>query len=178
VLTDAEFFQGSFENLSLVRAAVKIPLLCKEFILYPYQIFLARKHGADAILLIAAILSDQDLTYFVKIIRNLGMTPLLEVHNLAELDRVLAIDGVNLVGINNRNLADFSVDLATTRDLIAARQDAIAARNLLLVSESGIHTPADLATVQAAGANAVLIGESLVKQPDPGIAIQSLFQDR
>lgn len=178
VLTDAEFFQGSFENLSLVRAAVNIPLLCKEFILYPYQIFLARKHGADAILLIAAILSDQDLTYFVKIIRSLGMTPLLEVHNLAELDRVLGIDGVNLVGINNRNLADFSVDLATTRDLITAHQEAIAARNILLVSESGIHTPADLATVQTAGANAVLIGESLVKQPDPGAAIQTLFQDR
>lgn len=175
VLTDSEFFQGSFENLQKVRAAVETPLLCKEFILYPYQIYWARLHGADAVLLIAAILSDEDIAYFVKIIKALGMTPLVEVHDLAEFDRVLAIDGVQLVGINNRNLEDFSVDLATTEALIAARQNQIAERQLLIVSESGLHQAADLNRVQTAGAGAVLIGESIVKQPDPGAAIAALF---
>ena len=107
VLTDTEFFQGSFDNLDKVRKTVDLPLLCKEFVIYPYQIYLARVKGADAILLIAAILDDKDLTYFVKIVNSLGMTPLIEVHALAELDRVLAIDGVSLIGINNRNLEDF-----------------------------------------------------------------------
>lgn len=176
VLTDAKFFQGSFENLALVRQAVSLPLLCKEFILYPYQIFLARTQGADAILLIAAILSDQDLTYFVKIIRNLGMTPLVEVHSLQELDRVLAIDNIDLIGINNRNLSNFSVHLQTTQDLIAARQSEIAAKGCLIVSESGLHQPEDLRTVEAAGAGAVLIGESLVRQPDPAAAIEALYR--
>jgi indole-3-glycerol phosphate synthase len=175
VLTDTEFFQGSFDNLRQVRAAVQIPLLCKEFVIYPYQIFRARTCGADAVLLIAAILSDQDLQYFIKIIRALGMTPLVEVHDLEELNRVLALDGVTLIGINNRNLTDFSVDLATTRELLVARSPQLQARQILIVSESGIHTPADLAEVQQAGANAVLVGESLVKQPDPGLAIAQLF---
>ena len=117
VLTDVKFFQGSFDNLAKVRAAVDLPLLCKDFIIYPYQMYLARIQGADAVLLIAAILSDQDLQYFIKIANNLNMAALIEVHNLAELDRVLALDGVSLVGINNRNLEDFSVDLQTTCQL-------------------------------------------------------------
>ena len=176
VLTDKQFFQGSFENLALIRQAVDTPLLCKEFIIYPYQIYLARLKGADAVLLIAAILSDQDLQYFVKIIQALGMTALIEVHNLSELDRVLAIQGVTLVGINNRNLEDFSVDLQTTADLLAKRGEKIRSLGITVVSESGIHTLADLTLVQEKGANAVLIGESLVKQPDPGAAIASLYQ--
>jgi indole-3-glycerol phosphate synthase len=175
VLTDSKFFQGSFENLSLVREAVDLPLLCKEFIIYPYQIFKARSHGADAVLLIAAILSDQDLAYFVKIIRSLGMTALVEVHTLAELDRVLAIEGINLVGINNRNLEDFSVDLETTTMLMESRRTELQAKGVRVVSESGLHTPLDLQFVKEAGAKAVLIGESLVKQPDPGQAIAHLF---
>ncbi|BAW96531.1 indole-3-glycerol phosphate synthase [[Synechococcus] sp. NIES-970] len=176
VLTDSKFFQGSFENLSLVRETVDLPLLCKEFIIYPYQIFKARSHGADAVLLIAAILSDQDLAYFVKIIRSLGMTALVEVHTLAELDRVLAIEGINLVGINNRNLEDFSVDLETTTMLMESRRTELQAKGVRVVSESGLHTPLDLQFVKEAGAKAVLIGESLVKQPDPGQAIAQLFQ--
>jgi indole-3-glycerol phosphate synthase len=176
VLTDEKFFQGSFENLSLVREAVDVPLLCKEFIIYPYQIFKARSHGADAILLIAAILSDQDLAYFVKIVRSLRMTALVEVHTLAELDRVLAIDGVNLVGINNRNLEDFSVDMETTTVLMESRRAELQAKGIRVVSESGLHTPLDLQFVKEAGAKAVLIGESLVKQPDPQKAIADLFQ--
>ncbi|KOR35440.1 indole-3-glycerol phosphate synthase [Planktothricoides sp. SR001] len=175
ILTDEKFFQGSFENLEKVRAVVDLPLLCKEFIIYPYQIYLARTKGADAILLIAAILSDQDLKYFVKIAKSLGITPLIEVHTLAELDRVLAIDGVTLVGINNRNLQDFSVDLQTTCDLLAQRGQQLTERGILVVSESGLHSGADLKQVSNAGANAVLIGESLVKQPDPGIALAQLI---
>ena len=175
VLTDVKFFQGSFDNLSLVRQAVDLPLLCKEFIIYPYQIYYARAKGADAVLLIAAILSDRDLQYFVKITNLLGMTPLIEVHNLEELDRVLTIDGVNLIGINNRNLEDFSVSLETTQEILAARSEELSQRNILVVSESGLHTAEDLDFVRQAGAKAVLIGESLVKQQDIEGAITTLF---
>ena len=175
VLTDVKFFQGSFENLAKVRAAVDLPLLCKEFIVYAYQIYLARVQGADAILLIAAILSDQDLKYFLKISNKLKMAALIEVHSLAELDRVLALDGVSLVGINNRNLEDFSVDLQTTCQLLAARGSQLQEKNILVVSESGLHNPDDLSLVFTAGASAVLIGESLVKQPDPGAAIAHIL---
>ncbi|MEH2354984.1 indole-3-glycerol phosphate synthase TrpC [Nostoc sp.] len=175
VLTDVKFFQGSFENLAKVRAAVDLPLLCKEFVVYAYQIYLARVQGADAILLIAAILSDQDLKYFLKIANNLKMATLVEVHSLAELDRVLALDGVSLVGINNRNLEDFSVDLQTTCQLLAARGRQLQEKNILVVSESGLHNPEDLSLVLTAGASAVLIGESLVKQPDPGAAIARIL---
>ncbi|PLZ98005.1 indole-3-glycerol phosphate synthase, partial [Fischerella thermalis CCMEE 5196] len=175
VLTDEKFFQGSFDNLAKIRTAVDLPLLCKEFIIYPYQMYLARVLGADAVLLIAAILSDQDLQYFVKIANTLKMAALIEVHTLAELDRVLAIDGVSLVGINNRNLEDFSVDLQTTCELLSARGKNVQERNIIVVSESGLHTPDDLHVVKKAGASAVLIGESLVKQPDPELAIANLF---
>ncbi|HIK06805.1 MAG TPA: indole-3-glycerol phosphate synthase TrpC [Trichormus sp. M33_DOE_039] len=175
VLTDSKFFQGSFDNLSKVRAAVDLPLLCKDFVIYPYQIYLARLRGADAVLLIAAILSDQYLKYFLKIAKSLNMDALIEVHNLEELDRVLALDGVSLVGINNRNLEDFSVDLQTTCQILAARGSQLQSKNILVVSESGLHTPADLSLVSQAGAAAVLIGESLVKQPDPELAITRLF---
>lgn len=175
VLTDQKFFQGSWENLAKVRAAVDLPVLCKEFIIYPYQIYLARSHGADAILLIAAILSDRDLQYFVKIANALSMTPLIEVHTGSELDRILALDGVTLVGINNRNLEDFSVDLQTTCQILAARGNQLQERGIMVVSESGLHTPVDLNQVASAGATAVLIGESLVKQPEPAEAIAKLF---
>ena len=175
VLTDEKFFQGSFENLAIARHSVDLPLLCKEFIIYPYQIYLARSMGADAVLLIAAILEDKDLQYFLKIINLLGMTALIEVHTLAELDRVLALKGVTLIGINNRNLENFTVDLNTTTELLNARKDTLKERDILIVSESGIHTPQDLATVRDAGVNAILVGESLVKQPDPTQAIADLF---
>lgn len=175
VLTDQNFFQGSWENLAKVRAAVDLPVLCKEFIIYPYQIYLARSHGADAILLIAAILSDRDLQYFVKIANALSITPLIEVHTSSELDRILSLDGVTLVGINNRNLEDFSVDLQTTCQILAARGNQLQERGIMVVSESGLHTPVDLNQVASAGASAVLIGESLVKQPDPACAIAELF---
>lgn len=175
VLTDEKFFSGSFENLARVRAKVDLPLLCKDFVIYPYQMYMARVRGADAVLLIAAILSDQDLQYFLKIAKTLKMAALIEVHSLAELERVLTIDGVSLVGINNRNLEDFSVELQTTCELLAAFGNQLQERNILVVSESGLHTPEDLTLVEQAGVSAVLIGESLVKQPDPEEAIANLF---
>ncbi len=175
VLTDSKFFQGSFENLAAVRQAVDLPLLCKEFVIYPYQIYYARAHGADAVLLIAAILEDSDLQYFLKIVKVLGMTALIEVHTAEEFDRVLKLTGVNLIGINNRDLTNFKVDLQTTQTLIASRKQELIDREILIVSESGLHTAEDLRIVADAGVNAVLIGESLVKQADPGQAIVDLF---
>lgn len=175
VLTDEKFFQGSFNNLSLVRQEVELPLLCKEFIIYPYQIYFARAKGADAVLLIAAVLTEKDLNYFVKITKGLGMTPLVEVHTLEELEQVLTIDGVELIGINNRNLEDFSVSLQTTCDILQKHRETLTERDILIVSESGLHTQADLETVKTAGANAVLIGESLVKQANIEQAVTNLF---
>jgi indole-3-glycerol phosphate synthase len=175
VLTDRKFFQGSFENLAAIRQAVDLPLLCKEFVIYPYQIYYARAHGADAVLLIAAILENQDLQYFLKIIQALGMTALVEVHTAEEFDRVLGLDGVKLIGINNRNLTDFSVDLQVTQTLLHSRQQQLIDRGISIVSESGLHTPEDLKFVMDAGVDAVLIGESLIKQDDPGQAIIDLF---
>jgi indole-3-glycerol phosphate synthase len=174
VLTDAKFFQGSFENLQVIRNRVNIPLLCKEFIIDPYQIYLARVKGADAILLIAAILTDEAIKDFLQIAQSLGMTVLVEVHTLIEMDRVLAIDGIKLVGINNRNLEDFSVDLATTKELRSQRHDILNQLDISVVSESGLYTSSDLAFVLEAGAEAVLIGESLVKQDDIEQAIRQI----
>ncbi len=176
VLTDKTFFQGDFEYLAQIRAAVDLPLLCKEFVIYPYQMYLARSKGADAVLLIAAILSDQDLNYFVQIAKALGMAVLVEVHTLDELDRVLAVPGLALIGINNRDLETFTTRLETTAELIETRRDQLTASGVLVVSESGIHTPADLKAVAAAGAEAVLVGESLIRQPDPGVAIDQLYE--
>ncbi|MEO1352357.1 MAG: indole-3-glycerol phosphate synthase TrpC, partial [Cyanobacteria bacterium J06635_15] len=175
VLTDEQFFQGSFDYLTQVRQTVDLPLLCKEFLIYPYQMYLARVHGADAVLLIAAILSDEDLRYFVRIAKALGMAALVEVHTLAELDRVLAIEAVQIIGINNRNLEDFTTDLVTTETLIAQRQAELQAREGVIVSESGLLTSVDVQRVAAAGAQAVLIGESLMRQPNPADAIATLF---
>ena len=175
VLTDRKFFQGSFDNLVAIRQRVELPLLCKEFIIDPYQIYLARVAGADAVLLIAAILSDQELQEFLQVIQSLGMNALVEVHTLAELDRVLALSGVRLVGVNNRNLEDFTVDIGTTQQLLTERREQLHNLDITLVSESGLYTPADLALVAEAGARTVLIGESLVKQTDLEQAVSSLI---
>ena len=175
VLTDSEFFQGSFDYLAQIRNAVDLPLLCKEFIIYPYQIYQARLAGADAILLIAAILSDKDLNYFVKIAKVLGLDALVETHTLEEFGRVLNIEGVELVGINNRNLEDFTVSLSTTEQIMATYAEQIRQRQLLVVSESGLHVAADVEVVTTAGAKAILVGESLMRQADPGEAIAPLL---
>lgn len=178
VLTDEKFFQGSFQFLRQIRETVDLPLLCKDFIIYPYQIYLARVHGADAVLLIAAVLSDKDLQYFIKIANGLGMTALVEVHTVEELDRVLSLQGVTLIGINNRNLEDFSVELQTTCQILGLRGEELSARGILTVSESGLQTAADLRLVYQAGVASVLIGESLVKQPDLAGAIAALFSEQ
>ncbi|MDZ8067703.1 MAG: indole-3-glycerol phosphate synthase TrpC [Nostoc sp. DedQUE08] len=175
VLTDEKFFQGGFDNLRKVRQQVALPLLCKEFIINSYQIYLARTAGADAVLLIAAILSDRELQDFLRVIHDLGMTALVEVHTLAELDRVLKLDNLSLVGINNRNLEDFTLDLGTTQQLLAERQQQLQSLDITVVSESGLYTPADLSLVAEAGARAVLIGESLVKQSDVEQAVREIL---
>jgi len=158
-----------------VRDAVALPLLCKDFILSPYQLFQARAAGADAALLIAAILTDQDLAYLLKVARGLGLTVLVEVHDAAEMGRVLALDGVNLIGINNRDLASFTVDLATTERLMEGFGEQVRARGALLVSESGLFNRADLDRAVDAGAVAVLVGEALMRQENVTTALETLI---
>lgn len=175
VLTDRTFFQGSFDNLRLVRRSVSLPLLCKEFIIDPYQIYLARTAGADAVLLIVAILSDRQLQEYLDLIHSLGMTALVEVHTAAELDRALSLSDLRLLGINNRNLENFTVDLATTEQLIQQQRQQIENKGITVVSESGLFERTDLKRVARAGARAVLIGESLVKQPDVEQAVRKIL---
>ena len=177
VLTDSQFFQGSFDNLRSCRSSVSLPLLCKEFIIDPYQIHLARAAGADAVLLIAAILSDRDLQDFLNTIHSLGMTALVEVHTAAELDRVLSLSGLRLLGINNRDLENFTVDLETTEQLIQQQREQIESKGITVVSESGLFERTDLERVAGAGARAVLIGESLVKQPDIEQAVRAILNE-
>jgi len=164
-----------------VREAVELPLLCKDFILSPYQLYQARAAGADAALLIAAILSDQDLNYLHKVARSLGLAVLVEVHDAEELERVLAIESLTatgagtILGINNRDLSSFAVDLATTERLMQTFGTEIRERGLLLVSESGLFDRGDLDRVQSAGADAVLVGEALMRQSDVTAALETLI---
>jgi indole-3-glycerol phosphate synthase len=175
VLTDKTFFQGGFEVLVAVREAVDLPLLCKEFILSPYQLYQARAAGADAALLIAAILDDADLGYLLKVARSLGLAALVEVHDAQEMERVLRLEGVPMIGINNRDLSTFHTDLATTERLTAVYGQQISARKTLLVSESGLFNRHDLDRVQSAGADAVLVGEALMRQADVSAALEVLI---
>ncbi|XP_070660845.1 indole-3-glycerol phosphate synthase, chloroplastic-like isoform X3 [Malus domestica] len=177
VLADEKYFQGSYENMVAIRnAGVKCPLLCKEFIIEAWQIYYARTKGADAILLIAAVLPDLDIRYMTKICKMLGMATLVEVHDEREMDRVLGIEGVELIGINNRNLETFEVDTGNTKKLLEGeRGELIRQRDIIVVGESGLFTPDDIAYVQEAGVKAVLVGESIVKQDDPQKGIAELF---
>ncbi|MCC5620795.1 indole-3-glycerol phosphate synthase TrpC [Nostoc sp. CHAB 5715] len=175
VITDRKFFQGSFDNLRAIRQSVALPLLCKEFIIDPYQIYAARVAGADAVLLIAAILSEQELQEFIQIVHSLGMNALVEVHTLTELNRVLLLPELRLLGINNRNLEDFTVDLGTTQRLIAQQREKLQSLDITVVSESGFYTSDDLAFVVKTGARAVLVGESLLKQTDIEQAVFNLL---
>ncbi|MCC5661231.1 indole-3-glycerol phosphate synthase TrpC [Nostoc sp. XA010] len=178
VLTDSKYFQGSFDNLRAIRQKVKLPLLCKEFALDIYQIYYARVAGADALLLIAAILTDEEIQDFVRVIHDLGMKALVEVHTLAELDRVLKLDDIRLIGINNRNLEDFTVDLKTTQQLLEWRRSQLQSFGITVVSESGLHTSADFSFVAQAGARAVLVGESLIKQADLEQGVRTLLSNK
>ncbi|KAH6815814.1 Aldolase-type TIM barrel family protein [Perilla frutescens var. hirtella] len=177
VLTDEKYFQGSFENLEAIRSSgVQCPLLCKEFVIDAWQIYYARVKGADAILLIAAILPDLDIKYMTKICKMLGLTALVEVHDEKEMDRVLGIEGIELIGINNRDLGTFKVEIANTKKLLEGeRGQRIRDKGIMVVGESGLFTPADIAYVQEAGVKAVLVGESIVKQDDPSAGIAQLF---
>lgn len=178
VLTDEKYFQGGFENLALIReAGVTCPLLCKEFIVDAYQIYLARKYGADAILLIAAVLPNQDLKYFIKIAHSLGMKCLIEVHTYGEMKRVLEGDfPIDLLGINNRDLGTFEVSLNVTTDLMnGPLGEEVKRRDITMVGESGIFTIDDVNLLQDSGVGALLVGESLVKQDTPDVGIKKLF---
>ena len=180
VLTDSKYFQGGFENLQLIRSAgVSCPLLCKEFIVEAYQVFKARASGADAILLIAAVLPNSDMTYLIKAAQGLGLQCLIEVHTVRELERMLALPSLDgcMLGINNRDLGTFHVDLATTEKIMASPAgQEVMSRGILMAGESGIFTPADVARVQTAGCGAILVGESLVKQGDPESGVKALLE--
>ncbi|MBE0545050.1 MAG: indole-3-glycerol phosphate synthase TrpC [Verrucomicrobia bacterium] len=165
VLTDEKFFQGSLDYLRQIRAAVKLPLLRKDFIIDERQILEAVEWGADAILLIVAILDDAQLREFHTLAAEAGLAALVEVHDEAELDRALGA-GATLIGVNNRNLKTFQVDLATTERLAKQLSQSSTAQASLLVAESGIHNRADVERLKRAGAHAILVGESLMKHND------------
>jgi len=176
VLTDEKFFQGSLEYLRQARGVVKLPLLRKDFIIDARQILEAIEWGADAILLIAAILSDAQLREYHTLATGAGLAALVEVHDEAELDRALAV-GAEMIGVNNRNLKTFKVDLATTERLAARIRSTVATsrRAPLLVAESGIHTRADVERLAKCGAQAMLVGESLMKHADIGAKARELL---
>jgi indole-3-glycerol phosphate synthase len=165
VLTDEKFFQGSLEHLRQIRQAVTLPLLRKDFIIDERQILEAIAHGADAILLIAAILEDQDLRQFHALADAAGIAVLVEVHDEPELERARAI-GARLIGINNRDLKTFKVDLDVTARLAARLRTTPEGKSVLLVAESGIHNRADVLRLDRCGAHAILVGESLMRHAD------------
>lgn len=169
VLTDSRFFQGSSEYLTQVHHRVTLPVLRKDFIIDERQIYEARLMGADAILLIAAILSERQLYEYRQLAAQLGLDALVEVHDERELERALT-SGATLIGVNNRDLRDFTVDLHTTERL-AKRLP----KETFLVSESGIGSYEDILFVKEAGAKAVLVGESLMRAPSIRCAIDSLL---
>lgn len=175
VLTDERFFQGSLDYLRQIRAAVKLPLLRKDFIIDERQILEAIEWGADAILLIVAILTDEQLDRFHSLATEAGLAVLVEVHDEEELARALNLSPA-LIGVNNRNLKTFKVDLATTERLAEKLfASSTAGKSSLLVAESGILTRADVERVQKCGAGAILVGESLVKQGNIGAKVHELL---
>ncbi len=169
VLTDVDFFQGRDSYLQEARAACGLPVLRKDFIIDPYQVYEARAIGADCILLIVACLDDAQLGDLNELASGLGMGVLVEVHDAAELERALALSG-RLVGINNRDLRSFDVRLETTIGLLDQVPD-----DRILVTESGIHTQDDVARMRRHGVNAFLVGEAFMRAEDPGAALQRLF---
>jgi indole-3-glycerol phosphate synthase len=173
VLTDEPFFQGSLRNLELASAAVPLACLRKDFTVDEYQIVEARAHCGDAILLIAAALTGGELQRFARTAHSLSLDVLVEVHTADELDRVLSAlgeTGADAIGVNNRNLKTFEVRLETSLELVERIPPAV-----VRVAESGLQAPDDLARLRAAGFDAFLIGESLMRQPDPGAGLAALL---
>ena len=170
VLTDRDFFQGSEDYLKEARAACELPVLRKDFIIDPYQVYEARAIGADCILLIVAALGDAMLKDLSDLALHLDMDVLVEVHDAGELERALALE-LPLLGINNRDLRTFTTRLETTLNLL---QDIPPDR--LVVSESGIHTPADVALLRVHGVHAFLVGEAFMRAADPGEKLAELFK--
>lgn len=171
VLTDEKFFQGSLDYLKQIRRAVNLPLLRKDFVIDERQILEAVEWGADAILLIVAILDDVQLKHLHDLASRAGLAVLVEAHDEAEMDRALKI-GAHLIGVNNRDLKTFEVDLGTTERL--AQQLPTAGRPLL-VAESGIHSRADVERLAQGGAGAILVGESLMREADIGAKVRELL---
>jgi indole-3-glycerol phosphate synthase len=169
VVTEEDFFFGSLADLKSVRAVVHVPVLRKDFIIDPWQVWEARAAGADSFLLIAAILTNGDLRELLELGRSLRMEPLVEVHSHKELDRALST-GAHIIGVNNRDLRNFEVRLQTSLDLVdAIPEDCIA------VSESGLRTHEDLVLLRKAGFDAFLIGEQLMTEPDPCVPLRGLI---
>lgn len=166
ILTDEKFFQGSLDYLSQIRTVVNIPLLRKDFTIDPYQIYEARAHGADIVLLIAAILDKDQIKEYLEIVDSLDMNAIVEIHNHEELDKVIDT-GCKIIGINNRNLKTFEVDLSTTVELIKYIPE-----DILVISESGISDLDDIRILRKLGVNTFLIGESFMKSDDPGGTLQ------
>ena len=170
VLTDSQFFQGSVEFLKQARASCQLPVLRKDFLVDPYQVYESRAMGADAVLLIAACLDDAQMKDMEAIARGLYMSVLVEVHDAAELERALALK-TPLIGVNNRNLRTFETSLETTLALV----DKLPA-DRLLITESGIREREDVLRMRAAGVHAFLVGEAFMRADDPGAALATLFK--
>ena len=176
VLTDEHYFGGHLDFLAKIRSEVSLPLLRKDFIIDAYQVDESRAAGADAILLIVSALTGELMSDLAEQARALTLDVLVEIHDEAELDRAVAIEA-DLIGVNNRDLATFTTDLAVTERLagcLAERGDPVGEGSVVLVSESGIRTRADIDRLQQAGARAFLVGESLMRQPDLGSALHAL----
>ncbi|MDO5065749.1 MAG: indole-3-glycerol phosphate synthase TrpC [Propionibacteriaceae bacterium] len=165
VLTERRRFNGSLADLDAVRASVATPLLRKDFMVEPYQFFEARAHGADLVLLIVAALDDAQLRDFLALSEELGMTALVETHTASEIERAVAV-GAEVIGVNNRNLKTLEVDLAQF-----GRLASLIPQGCIKVAESGIFTPDEARRVRAEGADAILVGEALVKHGDPAAAV-------
>ena len=175
VLTDEKFFQGSLDCLRSIREAVKLPLLRKDFIIDERQILEAIEWGADAILLIVAILNDAELKRFHSVASQAGLAVLVEAHDESELDRALAA-GAALIGVNNRDLNTFKVDLGTTERLAARLRNVSGpASSALLVAESGIHNRADVERLARTGVQAILVGESLMRETSMAAKVKELL---
>lgn len=169
VLTDEEFFEGGNSYLSEIKETVSIPLLRKDFIIDPYQIYETRIIGGDAVLLIAGLLEKKTLRQFIDLAESLGLSPLVEVHSREELDKALAADA-GIIGINNRNLKTFSTDLRTSMELAPSVPEG-----RIVISESGIHTREDLEALMQKGIHSFLVGEALMKAPDIGKKLMELL---